>query len=491
MKTLEELRNEYSFMKYFSDISMIPRASGQEEEISNMLVAFAKTFGYESMQDDIKNVIIRKPASMGYENKPSIMLQGHLDMVCEKEDSSDHNFFSDPIQIKLKDDMIYADKTSLGADNGLGIAYCMAIMADVELKHPELEFVFTVEEETTMKGAELLDSDLLRSRYIINLDSEEEGILCISNAGGISVCHTIEITRATNVKDLKCIDIRISGLNGGHSGDDIVYGGGNANKIMGRLLNELSNKGSEFELVDLFGGLQDNAIAKVAYASIMIDCMEIEKITESLYYFEKMIKEEFISTDPNLKIELGPSKNNDKCNAYFDSITKKKVINLLLSIPNGVQSMETNLIDLPRTSTNLGLLEIRGDQIVFNSLLRSSNKEELNKLVKKMESISDAIGCSIDTFAYFPSWPYRENSKISELINNIYKNIYEQDIDFHAVHGGLECGFLIEKIPNADMVSLGPNIYGVHTSNEHFDVSSAVRVWDLLVEILEGSIQLN
>lgn len=483
-----KLENEHAVIKYFKEVSLIPRASGNEKGISDMLASFSKEWGCTVIQDEFYNLIIRKPASAGYEAVPSVIIQGHLDMVCEKGKGSNHDFSKDPISLRQVGDMIYADGTSLGADNGIALAYAMSIIASDEIKHPELEFVFTVQEESTMYGAENLDTQSLTSRMIINLDSEEEGILCVSSAGGSCATHTVNIEWQDNQTAFMPFDLTIEGLKGGHSGDDIVHARANAIKLLGRILYNLSSSYSLFEIVSISGGLQDNAIPREAEARILLDIAGVDDMMDKVSYWNKILKEEYQVTDSNVAVSLKPVPRSKMSDMYFNDVTKKKVINTMLMIPDGIVCMDPEIVGLPRSSTNLGVLTTGSDEVIFESLVRSSMRSELDLILNRMKALGEIIGCAYKADGFFPYWSYKANSKLKDLFCKVYKEKYDDEIVVQAVHGGLECGFFTYKLPEVDIVSYGPNIYDAHTDNEHISLSSVLKTWDYLKEVLREMI---
>jgi len=470
-----KLENEHTVIKYFKEVSLIPRESGNEKGISDMLVTFAKDWGCTVIQDECYNLIIRKPASVGYESVPAVIIQGHLDMVCEKGKGSSHDFSKDPISLRLEGDMIYADNTSLGADNGIAIAYAMSIIASDEMKHPELEFIFTVQEESTMSGAENLDTQTLKSRMIINLDSEEDGILCVSSAGGSCATHTVKIEWQRNRTAFMPFALTISGLKG----------------LLGRILYNISNSCSSFEMVGISGGLQDNAIPREAEATILLDISGVDDLMDRIRYWDKVLKDEFQITDSNVTASLRPCAKSKMSDMYFNSETKKKVIQAMLMIPDGIVCMDPAIVGLPRSSTNLGVLTTNNDEVIFESLARSSMRSELDLILNRMKVLGEVIGCDYRADGFFPYWSYKTDSKLRDLFCSVYKSKYDEEIVIQAVHGGLECGFFTYKIPEVDIVSYGPNIYDVHTDNEHLSLSSTLKTWEYLKEVLREMIVLG
>lgn len=481
MKNLENITSERIF-HHFEEINKIPRGSGNEKQISDYLLNFGKKLGLESIQDEALNIIIKKPASKGYENAPAVIIQGHMDMVCEKNNDTVHDFTKDPIKLVIKDDYIYADNTTLGGDDGIAIAYAMAILEDDTIEHPALEVLITTDEETGMTGAMAIKPEHLQGKIVLNLDSEEEGKLWVSCAGGIRTQSKLPINWIGKKENTKEFILEVKGLKGGHSGAEIHLGKGNANKLMGRLLREIS-KEVEFNLVSLNGGAKDNAIPREATAVISVNKSqekELQEVKERVY---ETLKYEFSKKDPEIRIELLESK--EKVEKVFSDETTTKVISLSYLYTNGINTMSADIEGLVESSTNLGVVINNENDIEYHSAVRSSVLSLKEEQVERNKCLTEALGGTFTTKAAYPEWPYKQDSKIREVCKEVYSRMYGKEPDVVAIHAGLECGILKEKLGDLDMISFGPDIIDIHTPNEHLSISSARRCFEYVLEVLK------
>ncbi|MEK3884500.1 aminoacyl-histidine dipeptidase [Paenibacillus sp. PL2-23] len=476
-------------LRLFEDISSIPRASANEKAISDYVASFARQRHCEVIQDERHNLIIRKRASAGYESAPVVIFQGHLDMVCEKNKGTAHDFSKAPIRFNIQGDMIYADGTTLGADNGIAVATAMALIDSPELLHPELEIVLTTEEETSMGGAFGLDVSPLKGRMMINFDSDREGILFVSSAGGINLYHTVQTSwRERRSADGTPYTLSVHGLMGGHSGDDIIHERGNANKLLGRILDDL-RRHTDLELSGVSGGMKANAIPREAEAAIYLSPRDRRTADERLAVLNAMLRDEFQASDAGVTVTLqegwdaeGPAAASG--GMVLSGEAQTVVIRLLALIPNGVLSMDKAIPNLVRTSSNLGVVTTSEHEIVLQSLTRSSLRSQTDDVVRAMETLAEALGCGFRQDGYFPGWPYRADSKLRPLFESTYEQSFGRPLEIKAIHAGLECGVLIEKLPELDAVSCGPNLYEIHTPQEHLSISSVERTWLYLQEVL-------
>ncbi|MDK2799122.1 MAG: dipeptidase [Clostridiales bacterium] len=468
--------------KYFEEITRIPRCSGKEKAISDYLVEFAKKHNLEFIQDEVYNVIIRKAPTPGYEQAPTVIIQGHMDMVCEKNKDTVHNFETDPLKLQIKDDMLYATDTTLGADNGIAIAYALAILSSKDIPHPSIEVLMTVEEETGLKGAAALDAKNLKGKLLINLDSEEEGKLLVSCAGGVRTRHILPVIWEIPNKGLIPYLIRIKGLKGGHSGMDIHKGRGNANKLMGRLLNDLSFSFNYF-IKEINGGSKMNAIPREADAIILIDPANSSKLQSKIDEWHTIFKNELRVSDPGITIQL--EKIQDDVAKVFSKETKDKAIASLVLIPNGVQSMSMDIKGLVESSTNLGVVTTTEKTISFESAIRSSVKSLKYNILHQSKKIASVIGAEFIADSDYPEWQYQPDSKLREICERVYKEKFGVNPKIIAIHAGVECGLLKEKKENLDMISFGPDMYDVHTPKEHLSISSTQRTWEYLLAVLK------
>jgi dipeptidase D len=480
-KVLKGLKPERVFY-YFEEITKIPRCSGCEENISNYLMNFAKSHKLYAIQDKALNVIIKKEGTKGYENSPTVVIQGHMDMVCEKEKGIKHDFSKDSIKLKVDGDYIMAEGTTLGADDGIAVAFCLALLESDDVQHPPLEVLITTSEETGMSGAVNLDPKLIDGRILINIDSEEEGKLLTSCAGGGRNRIKIPIIWENIYDKMTPFNIKITGLRGGHSGSEIDKGRGNANKILGRLLFEL-DRNIDYRLVNIEGGSKSNAIPTEAEALILIKDEEYEDLRNTIDNFNKNIMEEYRVTDKNVSILLEDV--HDDVEEAFSKDTKEKVIYLIMLVPNGVQTMHKEIKGLVEASNNLGIIETKSDVVVFENAPRSSNPTLKEYILNQFDIIASVLGGESEIFGLYPEWQYDPNSYIRNVFEKVYKEKFGTEAEITAIHAGLECGLFKEKFGDMDMISFGPDMFGVHTPKEKLSISSTERTWELLIEVLK------
>lgn len=481
MKNLQNVK-AISVFKYFEEISMIPRGSGNEKEISDYLVKFAKKLKLEVIQDKALNVIIKKPASKGYENAPTVILQGHMDMVCEKNIGTNHDFKKDPLKLVTKGNYIYAQGTTLGADDGIAVAYAMAILASDKIKHPALEILLTTDEESGMTGAMAISKKNISGKILINIDTEEEGYLLVSCAGGIRTKSIIDIEKES-IKDKKTFEIKVRGLKGGHSGTDIDKGRGNANVILGRILKDLQGK-IDYNIISIDGGTKNNAIPREGDAIIAVLSKDEKALVESIKVWNEMIIGEIKTEDPNVNIILNRSIKESK--NMINKDCSCRLINLLYLYPNGVNTVSYDIKGLTESSTNLGIVKTTEDEIEFDSAVRSSVPSLKGHIVTRIETITSVLGGKFEANAGYPAWEYKKDSKIREICKDVYKNMYNKDVNVYAIHAGVECGLFEERLGEIDMISFGPDIFDAHTPEEHLSISSTDRVFEYLLEVLKN-----
>lgn len=466
---------------YFEQISKIPRGSGNEKNISDYLVEFAKQQNLEFIQDEALNVIIKKAGTVGYENSPSVIIQGHMDMVCEKNSDTEHDFENEPIKILVDGDSIKADGTTLGADDGIALAYGLAILDSKTIEHPPLEIVFTVDEEVGMNGVYALDTSVLKSKMLINIDSEEEGKLLVSCAGGLKATINLNADFEKPIAGGKSFWIKVRGLKGGHSGSDIDKDRANSNKLMGRILNRLF-KDFNIQLASISGGAKDNAIPRESDSIIVIDSQKESSLKDILAQLEKIFQNEFKNTDSDIRIEI---ENNDIPQNVFTSDVTKKIIAVLELIPNGIQFMSTDMKGLVETSNNIGVVRTSDIGIRFTSAVRSSVGSRKDEIRNQLECIADLIGGNITIKGEYPAWEYNPKSKLKEIFLAVYNQMYGKNMLVESIHAGLECGLFAKKMTDVDMVSIGPDMENVHTPEERISISSIARTWDYLKEVLK------
>ena len=481
-KRLKELDYKGIFT-YFSQISDIPRGSGNEGEISEYLVSFAKSHNLEYNKDSANNVIIIKEATQGYENEATIMLQGHMDMVCEKRKEGTHDFFKDGIKLVVDGDLLRADGTTLGADNGIAMAYISALLSDAELKHPRIEAVITSDEEVGMNGAKALDMSDLKAEYMINLDSEEEGYLLASCAGGLTGTITLPLKRVS--ENGKKIKVSIGGLKGGHSGMDIVSNRSNANKLLVRLLFDLREK-SSFAVIHMEGGYKDNVIPREAFVELLIDKNMYNEISENIENIMQIYKAELITSEPDVNYSVEDMGDGEY--TPINGLSFEKLLFILIQIPYGVQAMSSDLEGLVESSLNLGIFRLEEEEAVICNSVRSSKGSSKRYISDKLEYLANFLGGEYILRSEYPAWEFKNKSKLRDHFQKQYKEMFGKEMKVEAIHAGLECGLIAEKMPGIDIVSIGPDMSRVHTIDESLDMPSAVRVYKFLESILEEKI---
>lgn len=475
---LEKLQPQNVF-HFFEEMTKIPHGSGNEKEISDYLVSFAKERGLEVIQDNILNVIIKAPGTKGYENAPTVIIQGHMDMVCEKTKNSTHDFMKDPLKLRIDGDYVYATDTTLGSDDGIAVAYGLAVIDSKDIAHGPIELVVTISEETGMDGAAALDTSVLNGKILLNIDSEEEGIFLVSCAGGVNTIANIK-TEWESAKETG-LKLEVSGLNGGHSGMEIIKQRANANKLMGRLLYTLS-KEVKFNMVSVNGGTKHNAIARDCEAIITVLENDINKVVNICKKAEETFKTEYRVEDPNISIATEKVQGLER---QLTDCATKNVVNFMISVPDGVQTMSKDIEGLVESSLNYGVLVTTDEEVKSTLAVRSSAKSKREEIVDKIEAIVKVNGGAIVNENEYPAWEYEENSKIRDLCVETYKKLFNKEPQINAIHAGLECGLLKEKMKDTEMISFGPALMDVHTANEHMSISSVSRVWNFLVELLK------
>lgn len=480
---LEQLEPK-SVFSYFEEICSIPHGSGNIQGISNYLVEFAKERNLEYIQDEVYNVIIKKEASKGYENKEPVILQGHMDMVAVKKPGCSINLLTDPLDVRTKGDFIYAEGTSLGGDDGIAVAYALALLDSKDIPHPPLEVIITVEEEVGMEGALAIDLSSLKGKRMLNIDSEKEGELTVSCAGGVRVNGMLPVQWENIPEEFYGVEITITGLMGGHSGVEIHKNRGNANILMGKVLKELSEK-VHIVLTALEGGTKDNAIPREAKATVFFPKGELENCEKIVKSIEKKLKEAHEETDRELRILYQEVKKQPEQKA-LEETSMEKLIKLLSTVPNGVQSMSQKLEGLVETSLNLGIMLLKEEEFSTAFSLRSSVVSKKEALRDKITDILDSVGGTYSFSGDYPAWEYREESPLRDTFIRVYEGMYGKKPDVLSVHAGLECGILAGKIKDLDSVSFGPDMENIHTTEEKLSISSTKRVWEFLLALLKA-----
>ena len=481
MGTLFSLNPEKVFA-FFEKICSIPHGSGNCAALSAFIANFAKQRGLDFAVDAEQNVLIRKPASPGYEKYETLILQGHLDMVCEKDPELEFDFAKDAIQPYIDGDDIKARGTSLGGDNGIAIAMMLAILDDDTLHHPQLEMLMTVDEETSMDGAFGFDCAQLRGHRLINLDSEYEGVLMCSCAGGVDVVCNLPVLREE--KEGCRLTLTVAHLRGGHSGVEIDKGRANANILMGRLLFRLQNE-LPLGIAEYCGGSRVNAIASHAEAEILIEKSRLTECEEHIKQMEAIFRKEYHASDPDISVNLKLSESG--CFPVLDEASAARMISLLLILPDGMQEMSAEMPGLVQTSCNLGAASLQESAFTFTSSIRSCMETKKMMLAEKIMRIVVLTGGSAALEGDYPGWSYQPDSRLKETLINAYQKVCGIKASAEAVHAGMECGIFAAGIPNLDCVSIGPTMGDVHTPQEHLSISSVQRTWKVLLTALEDA----
>lgn len=474
MNILKGLNPETVF-EYFEAISAIPRGSGNTAAIRDYCIDFAKIRNLAYHTDEAENVVIFKKGSSGRENEAPVIIQGHIDMVCQKDETSSIDFLTDGLELCVDGDFVHAKGTTLGGDDGIAVAMCLALLDSDVYSHPPLEIVFTSDEETGMNGAIALDTSVLKGKRMLNLDSEAEGTLWVSCAGGARVDIALDVNQIPNCKSTFVLSV--SGLHGGHSGAEIHNGYANANKVMGKLLDSLKvNNG--FNIVKIDGGSADNAITRECVCVVSADT----DITDVALQIGNEICSEIKNTDPNAYVKINKTETAEYC---FDNQSTDNIISLLNELPSGVIAMSGKIEGLVETSLNLGVLKTNGKKVNFCFSVRSSVDSEKEKLCSRLSTIAEKYPCDFISGSDYPAWEFKEDSKLRDKMAEIYFDMFGKEMTVTAIHAGLECGLFCGKIEGLDCVSFGPDMFDIHTPREKLSISSTERVWNYLLEVLD------
>ncbi len=472
--------NPKELWKNFYSLTQIPRPSGNLDKIIDFMIDFGKNLGLETFTDKAKNVIIRKPATPGKENVKGVILQAHLDMVPQKNNDKEHNFDIDPIEAYIDGNWVTANGTTLGADNGIGVAAAMAILESKDIEHGPIEALFTIDEETGMYGAFGLEPNILKGDILLNLDSEDEGELYVGCAGGTNANVSFNYKKVETEKNTVAFKISLTGLKGGHSGIDIILGRGNANKLMFRVLKEVVI-GCGARLAEIKGGSLRNAIPREAVAVVTVPENETVSFIETIEEYEKIFKNEISEVEPNLKIEAVKC---DTPSFVFDELSQDDLINAIQACPNGVIRMSDTMKGVVETSLNLATVISTEDKIDVLLLIRSSVDSAKADVESTLESLFNLAGAKIFFDGQYPGWKPNSKSQILGSMSNIYKKLYNKTPDVKAIHAGLECGILGSAYPNWDMISFGPTIRFPHSPDEKVNIKTVELFWEFLVETL-------
>lgn len=464
----------------FEQLCGIPHGSRNTKAISDFCVRFAQEHGLDYRQDDSNNVILFAPATPGMEQAQPVMLQGHLDMVCEKEADCPLDLQKEGLNLRTDGEWIWAEGTTLGGDDGIAVAYALAILADPTIPHPPLEVVLTTDEEIGMLGAATIDLSEAKARRVLNIDSEEEGVLLAGCAGGATVCCHIPLMW-TLKKGLRAT-VQITGLRGGHSGMEIQKGRANANKLMGRFLNEMDEIFA-YALCTVNGGNKDNAIARESTADVVILPERLAELTAFAAQRQEAYRAEYGEADPDITIAVTPG-TEDTFEIMMGDC-RRSVLSVLQQLPNGVQQMSRDIEGLVQTSLNLGILKVDFRGIHLTSSVRSSVNAEKQQLIRQLAEICGKLGGSCEVMGEYPAWEYKADSPLREIMTEVYLEQYGRKPAVEVIHAGLECGLLSGKLDGLDCVSFGPDIVDIHTTREKLSIPSVQRTWKLLLEVLK------
>jgi len=472
---------------HFAALNSVPRPSKKEEKIIQFMVDFGKKLNLETITDAVGNVIIKKPASRGMESKKTIVMQGHLDMVHQKNTNTRFDFEKEGINMFVDGDWVKAKGTTLGADNGLGVAAIMAVLSSKTIQHPAIEALFTIDEETGMTGAMNLDSSILTGEILLNLDTEEDDEIGIGCAGGLDITATKTYEEVEIPENTTAFSITITGLTGGHSGMDIHKGLGNANKIMNRLLfDSFTNFG--LRIAEINGGSLRNAIPRESFAKVVVNSILRASFLSETNELISQIKNEFSTIEPNLsiKIEEIPQQKN-----VVDLSVQETFLRAMYAALNGVYKMSPDVEGLVETSNNIAKVDLKNGKILIGCLTRSSSESSKLDLANSIRSSFELAGFEVEFSGTYPGWLPNMNSEILQIVSNIYRKLFETEPKIMACHAGLECGILGQNYPKMDMISFGPNIKGAHSPDERAQISSTQKFWKLLQEILKNIPEKN
>lgn len=464
----------------FYKLTQVPRPSKKEEKVLELVKQFADENNFQYKQDATGNIVIKVPASKGNEKAPTVVLQGHIDMVCEKNKGTEHDFDNDPIEIKREGDWITAEGTTLGADNGIGVAAAMAIALDTEAVHGPLELLCTVDEETGMTGVSGLEPDFITGNILLNMDSEEDGVFYVGCAGGQDTVGHFEIKWRKNDKDLIPYEIVITGLKGGHSGLDIHSGRANAIKILGYLLERLESV--KYRVFDISGGSLRNAIPREAEVKLLLNPNDINTVENIIEKFKEDMLLEYKVTDPGLEIKL--IKLDMEVKQTFRKKMFEKILNTIVAMPHGVISYNPLIKGLVDTSTNLATVTIENDTVRVGTSQRSSIESAKENIAKTVEAVLDLAGAKVTVGDGYPGWTPNMDSELLKKSINVYKNLFGSEPEIKAIHAGLETGLLGAKYPGLDMISFGPTIQGAHSPDEKVNIPAVEKFYNLLKGIL-------
>lgn len=465
--------------EFFMELTKIPRGTGNEKGVSDFLVKFAKDRNLDVWQDEALNVIIHKPGTKGYEDISPVIIQGHMDIVCEKDPDLEFDFMKDTIKTIVEDGYLKAVGTTLGADNGIAVAYGMALLDSTDIPHPPLEILLTTGEEVTMNGAAAVTNEHLDGKTLLNIDAEEEGVFFVSCAGGSILHSTLEMPAESC--NLEGIEINVGGLKGGHSGMNIIDQRANSIKVIGRLLN-VARLSGEARISEFEAGAKHNAIPRAAKAIVCVKDGSIDKLIEEIQKRAEQIKREFAVEDPDMTIEV---KRVGKIEKAASKEQSHKLIEYMVMMPNGVFTMSKDIPGLVQTSSNLGVMVVKDGAMDMMGLARSSSKSEIVDVEEVFTLVAEKTGVNFEVVDRLVQWEYEQDSPVRDLAAKVYKDVSGHEAKFDAIHAGLECGLLKGALPDADMISFGPNLIGVHAPGEKVEIQSVENIWKFLKELLK------
>ncbi len=464
----------------FYEITQVPRPSKKEEKILDYMRKLFKELNVTYKEDKQGNIVSAIPATPGYEKAPTVVLQGHLDMVCEKNKETKHDFENDPITMVKDNGWIKAKGTTLGSDNGIGVSAALAVITDKDVVHGPIEILLTVDEETGLTGATNLQPGLISGKILLNMDSEEDGAFYVGCSGGKDSLGTLKIEYENTQPGIVAYEILVTGLKGGHSGLDINQGRANGIKILARTLNQLNN--IDYRIAKIDGGSLRNAIPREAETILLVNEKNITEIEKIISGFEKKVSDEFKTSDNGLKINFRNS--NNKYAKVFTRKFSDKIINTLLALPHGVIMMSSDIPDLVETSNNVATIKIDRDKIIIGTSQRSSVESAKKYIAESVQSLFKLAGAEIDETDGYPGWKPNLDSKVLKISKNVFKNIFKKEAEIKAIHAGLECGILEGKNPGLDMISFGPTIMGAHSPDEKVNIETVEKFYSLLKGIL-------
>ena len=467
---------------HFEEICKYPRPSRKEDKIAGYIISVGQRNNLETLRDEFGNVLIRKPATQGKENLTPVVLQGHLDMVAEKNNDVQHDFDKDPITPYVDDDWVKAKGTTLGSDNGIGVAAALAVLESKDIEHGPLEAVFTLDEETGLFGAQALKPGFLKASILLNLDSEEDGTLYIGCAGGQNTIVKIKYEQKDVPDNTSAIELKVTGLKGGHSGLDINTGRGNAIKLIARLLHELNYKFG-IRLVNIHGGSKHNAIPRECFAVIRTAKKTKNQILSYIENYNNIVKAELASVEPNLNVTASEIKSRSK---VIDKSSALNIINSLYAVPNGVIKMSADIVGLIETSTNLAVVVTKSKAVEITLSQRSSVESEKIDISNAITALFKLAKAEVNQADSYPGWKPNIKSPVLGVLKSVYKDLYGTEPQVKAIHAGLECGIINKRYPEMDMISFGPTIIGAHSPDEKVQISTVSKFWNLLINVLKN-----